>query len=133
MPTYRFAGLSPGSNTLPRRCHPEGWQDGDVEKFSPSDKNNGYHPRAQGVFDVQWSAVITLYPDQFVYLEDINSHMDNGQLFVDELALIRPVDNDLETWEAFKSAHGRRFIYHTSRNRIVMDVVTKPLIRALEP
>ncbi len=82
---------------------------------------------------MQWSEVRTLYPDQFVYLEDLSSHVEDGQLHVEEVAIIRPLANARETWDAFKSAHDRRFIYHTSREQIVMDVVTKPLIRGLEP
>ncbi len=82
---------------------------------------------------MQWSEVRTLYPDQFVCLEDLSTHMEDGQLHVEDVAIIRPLANTRETWDAFKSAHDRRFIYHTSREQIVMDVVTKPLIRGLEP
>ncbi len=73
-----------------------------------------------------------LYPDQFVYLEDLSSYVEGGHLHVEEVAIIRPLGNARETWDAFKSVHDRRFIYHTSREQIVMDVVTKPLIRGLE-
>ena len=59
--------------------------------------------------------------------------MEGGHLHVEEVAIIRPLANDCETWDAIKSSHDRRFIDHTSREQIVMDVVTKPLIRGLEP
>ncbi len=82
---------------------------------------------------MHWSEVRTLYPDQFVYLEDLRSHVEDGHLHVEEVALIRPLTDTRETWDAFKSAHDRRFIYHTSQEQIVMDIVTKPLIRGMEP
>jgi hypothetical protein len=82
---------------------------------------------------MQWAEVRKLYPSQFVYLEDLRSHVDDGRLHVEEVAIIRPLGNSRDAWDAFKSAKDRRFIYHTSREDIVMPVVAKPLVRGLEP
>ena len=78
-----------------------------------------------------WSAVRELYPNQFVYLEDLQSHMLDGKLYVDEVAIIRPLATSQEALEALKAAREKKFIYHTSNEQIVMDVVMKPMIRGV--
>jgi len=44
-----------------------------------------------------------LYPNQYVYLEDLQSHMD-GKLCVDEVAIIRPLKSSPEVLQALKAA-----------------------------
>jgi len=78
-----------------------------------------------------WSEVRELFPNQFVYLEDIQSHIQDGKLYVEEVAVIRPLPNPEEALQALKAAKDQRFIYHTSNERIVMDVVMKPMVRGI--
>lgn len=78
-----------------------------------------------------WSKVREMFPNQFLLLEDIESHIEEGKLFVDEVAVIRPLADSQEALQALKSAHDRRFIYHTKNERIVMDIVVKPMIRGV--
>lgn len=78
-----------------------------------------------------WSAVRELYPNQFVYLKDLQSHMRDGKLYIDEVAIIRPLSDPRETMQALKTAKDKNFIYHTSNENIVMDVVMKPMVRGI--
>ncbi|MFD1673366.1 hypothetical protein [Alicyclobacillus fodiniaquatilis] len=78
-----------------------------------------------------WSVVRNLYPNQFVYLEDLQSHMQDGKLYVDEVAIIRPLTDSQEALQALKDAREKKFIYHTSNEQIVMDIVRKPLIKGI--
>ena len=78
-----------------------------------------------------WSEVRELYPNQFVYLEDLQSHMEDGKLCVDEVAIIRPLKSSQEALQALKAARQNNFIYHTSNEKIVMDVVMKPMVRGI--
>lgn len=78
-----------------------------------------------------WSEVRDLYPNQFVYLEDVQSYMEDGRLYVDEVAVIRPLMDSKEALQALKGARQNKFIYHTSNEEIVMDVVTKPMVRGV--
>lgn len=78
-----------------------------------------------------WSEVRELYPSQFVYLEDLQSHMEDGKLYVDEVAIIRPLIDSHEALQALKAAKENKFIYHTSNEKIVMDVVMKPMVRGI--
>jgi len=82
---------------------------------------------------MQWSEVRKLFPDQYVFVEDLKSIIDEGKLYVEEVALIRPLQDSKETLKALKESKDNRFIYHTSNEKIVMDVVMKPMVRAVRP
>ena len=81
--------------------------------------------------DIQWSEVRKLFPDQYVFVEDLKSKIEGGKLYVEEVALIRPLLDSKETLEALKESKDNRFIYHTSNEKVVMDVVMKPMVRAV--
>ncbi len=85
----------------------------------------------EAVIGMIWSEVRKMFPNQFVLLEDIKSHIEEDKLFVEEVAVIRPLVDSQEVLQALKSAHDRRFIYHTKNERIVMDIVVKPKIRGM--
>ena len=72
-----------------------------------------------------------MFPNQFVLLEDIKSHIEEDKLFVEEVAVIHPLADSQEALQAMKSAHDRRFIYHTKNEQIVMDIVVKPMVRGV--
>ena len=80
---------------------------------------------------MMWSEVRKMFPNQFVLLEDIKSHIEENKLFVEEVAVIRPLADSQDALQAMKSAHDRRFIYHTKNERIVMDIVVKPMVRGV--
>jgi len=82
---------------------------------------------------MRWSEVRSLYPNQFVYVEDVNSRMEDGKLVVEEVAVIRALADSHEALDAMKTAKNRRFIYHTAHARVVMDVIAKPLVRGMPP
>ncbi|UOF90004.1 hypothetical protein LSG31_19380 [Fodinisporobacter ferrooxydans] len=75
-----------------------------------------------------WTEVRQLYPEQFVLVEEIKSHYEGNKVYVEEVAVIRPVSDD-ETLKVLRECKGDRFIYHTSKDRIVMEVLVKPAIK----
>ena len=51
-----------------------------------------------------WSEVRELFPNQFVLVQAIKSHQEGNKLYVDEMALIRPIPDAHEaTRELLKS------------------------------
>jgi hypothetical protein len=77
---------------------------------------------------MKWQEVRELFPNQFVLLEELKSHVENNQLYVEEVALIRPVPDD-QTLKELRDCKGERFIYHTANDQIILEVRTKPAIR----
>jgi hypothetical protein len=82
---------------------------------------------------MKWSEVRKLSLNQYVFVEDLKSRMEDGKLCVEAVALIRPLHDSEDTLKALKESKDKRFIYHTSNENIIMDVVMKPMVRAMKP
>lgn len=76
-----------------------------------------------------WTEVRKIYPDQWVLVEEIKSYEENDKIYVEEVAIIKPIQDSNEAMKELMSAAGDRFVYHTSKERIIMDVRMKPSIR----
>jgi hypothetical protein len=75
-----------------------------------------------------WSEARRLYPDTFLLLENLQSHIENNELHVEEVAVIRALSDD-ETMDEIMKARGNILVYHTGRERIIMPIRTKPSYR----
>ncbi len=62
-------------------------------------------------------------------LEELSSHYKDDKLYVEEVAIVRPIQDADEAMVALLRAHDERFIYHTSKEQIIMEVRLKPAIR----
>jgi hypothetical protein len=82
---------------------------------------------------MQWDEVRRLYPDQWVQVEAIRTHMADGKKIVDEVAVIRSIDSDQEATKTLLRCTGDTFVYHTSKPQIIMNVVRKPSYRGYQP
>ena len=80
---------------------------------------------------MQWSAVRSLFPDSFVLVEDQRSHVENGELHVEEVAVIRPLADGKEAMDELMKAHGSVFVYHTKHQSIAMPIRPKPAYRGI--
>ncbi|WP_249872791.1 hypothetical protein [Oceanobacillus saliphilus] len=70
---------------------------------------------------MKWSEVRNLYPNQFVKLKVLSSHIKNEQEFVEDMAVITPVSDQLATKELLKSK-GDELIFHTANESIVLEI-----------
>lgn len=71
---------------------------------------------------MQWSDVRDVYPGRFVLMEMLESHERDNFLYVDEVAIIRPLDDPQEVMQELGKCGGSRFLYHTSKEQIVMQI-----------
>lgn len=78
-----------------------------------------------------WSEVRKMFPDQFVLVEELQSHYENHTLHVEEVAVIKPIQDPQEAWKELFSAKNERFVYHTSNENIAIEVRNKPMLRRL--
>ncbi|PAV31410.1 hypothetical protein CIL05_01785 [Virgibacillus profundi] len=70
---------------------------------------------------MKWSEVRNLYPNQFVKLKVLSSQIKNKQEFVEDMAVITPVSDQLATKELLKSK-GDELIFHTANESIVLEI-----------
>lgn len=70
---------------------------------------------------MKWSEVRKLYPNQFVKLKVLSSHIENDQEFIEDIAIIKPIPQELATRELLKSK-GDDLVYHTVNENIVLEI-----------
>jgi hypothetical protein len=68
-----------------------------------------------------------LYPDTWVHIQAIKSHTEDDKKYVEEVAVIRSIQNDREATKLLVKCKGDTLVYHTSKPKIVMNIVRKPL------
>ncbi|QTH40744.1 hypothetical protein J4772_24665 [Cohnella sp. LGH] len=79
---------------------------------------------------MQWQEVRTIYPDQYVLLEILDSHTKDNIQFVNEVALVRAIqDPDEATRELFK-CRNNNIVYHTGQEKITIELRNNPLYRS---
>jgi hypothetical protein len=70
---------------------------------------------------MKWTEVRNLYPNQFVKLKVLSSHLENGQEIVEDVAVIKAVADAIATKELLK-AKGDELVYHTTHKNVVLEV-----------
>lgn len=70
---------------------------------------------------MKWSEVRKLYPNQFVKLKSLSSHVENGQEIIDDMAVVSPVPDEMATKELLNSK-GDELVYHTIHENIILEI-----------
>ncbi len=78
---------------------------------------------------MQWSEVRELYPNRWVLVEAAHSRIEGGKQYVDEVVVIRPLNDDREAKKALMKCKGSTFVYHTTNSEIVIEIMRNPLLR----
>lgn len=72
---------------------------------------------------MRWSEVREFFPEQFVLVKALRSHIEGDSLHVDEMAVIRPIPDPLEATRELLKCKNDTFVYHTGRPELVMEMV----------
>lgn len=78
---------------------------------------------------MKWSEVRKLHPGKFVLLENLKDHVEENFKCVDEVALIDVIDDDKEASKLLVRCKGDRFVYHTSKEDLCMEIANMPILR----
>ncbi|OPA76650.1 hypothetical protein BVG16_15855 [Paenibacillus selenitireducens] len=71
---------------------------------------------------MQWEEVRKIYPDQYVKLQILASHIDGNTKYVDEVALIKAIHDPKEaTQELLRSKDGV-IVSHTSNKELKIEI-----------
>lgn len=76
---------------------------------------------------MKWSKIRKLYPDKFVLLENLKHHVEGNFKYFDEVALIDVIDDDKEASDLLVRCRDDRFVYHTSKEDLYMEIVNLPI------
>lgn len=72
---------------------------------------------------MKWQEVRELYPNKFVKLEIIESHIEDDKEYVDEVAVIKAISDNKEAMREFIKCKNKQVIYSTSNEEFIIDVV----------
>lgn len=78
---------------------------------------------------MQWEEVRNIYPDQYVLLEILNSHTVNSMQYVDEVALIKAIQDPDEATKELLKCRDNNIVYHTGQEEITIELRRNPLYR----
>lgn len=70
---------------------------------------------------MNWTEVRKMQPNQFVKLKVLSSHINDNREFIDEVAVIKSIPDELATKELLK-AKGDELVYHTANEEIVLEI-----------
>jgi hypothetical protein len=71
---------------------------------------------------LEWQEVRKLYPNQFVLVKILKSHMEDNKRYVDDVAIIRPIDDAKKATRLLVRAERDELVYHTGNKEIVAEV-----------
>ena len=70
---------------------------------------------------MKWDEVRTIYPDQFVKVEILQSNKLDDKEVISEVAVIGPVRDEDATHELLSSKNNT-LIYHTSNDKVILKI-----------
>ncbi len=70
-----------------------------------------------------WEEVRKLYPNQFVMFEIVKSHVVGNQEHVDDIALIKAIDDDKEAMKEFIQSKEGQYVYSTNNKEVVIELI----------
>jgi len=79
---------------------------------------------------MQWSEARRLYPNTFLLLEEKKSHIENNEMHVEEVAVIRALSDGKEALDELMTAKGDVFVFHTKHEKVIMPIRAKPVYRS---
>lgn len=69
-----------------------------------------------------WSEIRYKYPNKFVMLQNLKDRVEGNIKYIDEVELIRVIDDEKEASNLFVRCKGDIFVYHTSLQDITMEI-----------
>ncbi len=71
---------------------------------------------------MKWEEVRRLYPNQFVLLKVLNYYTEGDKRYIENVAVVRPVDDPKEVAQLLLNGRPDDLVYHTKNERIVVRV-----------
>lgn len=79
---------------------------------------------------LQWQEVRTIYPDQYVLIEILDSHTKDNMQYVNEVALVRAIQDPSEATKELLKCKDNNIVYHTGQEKIAIELRNSPLYRS---
>lgn len=81
---------------------------------------------------MQWSEVRERFPDQFVLFKALDPHFEQDKLYIENVEVIRAIPDPKEATKILVSSKPENeFVYHTGKDKVIMEVMTRPGYRRI--
>lgn len=80
---------------------------------------------------MKWNEIKEKYPNKFVQLKALKSHVDGDKKIIDEVALIKIIENSKEANELLIRSKGETFVFHTAKDELSLTIVQNPVYRGI--
>jgi len=77
---------------------------------------------------MKWSEVRARFPNQFVLVEELASHIEGDRVLVDDVAVVRAVPEE-EATKTLMQCRDKMFVYHTCNDSVVIELGRIPGLR----
>jgi hypothetical protein len=71
---------------------------------------------------MKWEEITKTYPDKFVKLQILESHMVGNKKYIDEMAVIKVINDSKEATKELVHAEDNTIVYHTGNNNVFVEV-----------
>ena len=76
---------------------------------------------------MKWDEISEKYPNQFVLLKALKSHVDGDRKIIDDVALVKIIETSKEANELLIRSKGDTFVFHTSKEELSLTIVQSPV------
>jgi hypothetical protein len=78
--------------------------------------------RLRMVFVMKWDEVRKIYPDKFVKIQILESHMEGNIRHIDDMAVIKAFDDNKDATRELVRAKDDILVYHTGKDKIEVEI-----------
>lgn len=72
---------------------------------------------------MKWAEVRKIYPNKFVKFEVLEYNTVENKRYVDDIAVIKVIDDGKEAMREFSQCKEGQFVYSTKNEQIIIEVV----------
>ncbi|WP_184662904.1 hypothetical protein [Texcoconibacillus texcoconensis] len=80
---------------------------------------------------MKWEEVRKIYPDQYVLLNILESHIVGDKKYVEDVALIKPISDAKEATYELLHAKPGTLVYHTKNEEIIIEIRRRAAFRGI--
>ena len=71
---------------------------------------------------MKWEEVRKIYPNRFVKIKILESHIEENIKYIDDMAVIEALEDNVEATRELVRAKDDILIYHTSNKKIEIEI-----------
>jgi hypothetical protein len=74
------------------------------------------------VFSMKWEEVKLTYPNKFVKLQILETHIEGNEKYIDDMAVIKVINDDKEATKELIHCDHNTIVYHTGNESIFVEI-----------